>query len=293
VDVRAWFFLVLALLPLGGCWQAKTAEETLQAFVQAANARDFATAEALLTPRLLKGIPPGALDQSWPSAEEFTLTPIQAVGNTAIFRVEAILKPEAVVPTLRFQFTAEELQRFLTEPDREDPRFRPFRSQLGFYEPLPEGRLRAVMEVTLYRQAQGWRVELARLQPLNTVVLHEPIQLAEEAQPFQLTGTVRLLNRKEGWIGVNLEKVSPSLERYAGTWVSVVPAEEVQVTRLGRSASWLDLLPGDVVEMEGTVRFAVNVDAEGSIPAAIRAEQIRVLQTLTPSPSPSPSAPRR
>ena len=136
-------------------------------------------------------------------------------------------------------------------------------------------------------------MELARLQPLNTVVLHEPIQLAEEAQPFQLTGTVRLLNRKEGWIGVNLEKVSPSLERYAGTWVSVVPAEEVQVTRLGRSASWLDLLPGDVVEMEGTVRFAVNVDAEGGIPAAIRAEQIRVLQTLTPSPSPSPSAPRR
>jgi len=67
----------------------------------------------------------------------------------------------------------------------------------------------------------------------------------------------------------------------------------VQVTRLGRSASWLDLLPGDVVEMEGTVRFAVNVDAEGGIPAAIRAEQIRVLQTLTPSPSPSPSAPRR
>lgn len=105
--MRAWFFLVLALLPLGGCWQAKTAEETLREFVQAANARDFATAEALLTPRLLKGIPPGALDQSWPSAEEFTLTPIQAVGNTAIFRVEAILKPEAVVPTLRFQFTAD------------------------------------------------------------------------------------------------------------------------------------------------------------------------------------------
>jgi hypothetical protein len=121
-------------------------------------------------------------------------------------------------------------------------------------------------------------VELARLQPLNTEVLYEPIKLAEEAQPFQLTGTVRLLNRKEGWIGVNLEKVSPSLERYAGTWVSVVPAEEVQVTRLGRSASWLDLLPGDVVEMEGTVRFAVNVDAEGGIPAAIRAEQIRVLK---------------
>lgn len=147
-----------------------------------------------------------------------------------------------------------------------------------------------------YDQAEEYyrrRVELARLQPLNTEVLYEPIKLAEEAQPFQLTGTVRLLNRKEGWIGVNLEKVSPSLDRYAGTWVSVVPAEEVQVTRLGRSASWLDLLPGDVVEMEGTVRFAVNVDAEGGIPAAIRAEQIRVLQTLTPSPSPSPSAPRR
>lgn len=276
--MRAWFCLVLALLPLGGCWQAKTAQETLQKFVQAANARDFAAAEALLTPRLLKGIPPGALDQSWPSAEEFTLTPIQEVGNTAIFRVDSILRPEAVVPTLRFQFTTEELQQFLTDPDREDPRFRPFRSQLGFYEPLPGGRLRSVMEVTLYRQAQGWRVELARLQPLNTVVLREPIQLAEEAQPFQLTGTVRLLNRKEGWIGVNLEKVSPSLERYAGTWVSVVPAEDVQVTRLGRSASWLDLRPGDAVEMEGTVRFAVNVDAEGRIPAAIRAKQIRVLK---------------
>lgn len=238
----------------------------------------------LTWPKPLSCIPLGALDQSWPSAEEFTLTPIQAVGNTAIFRVEAILKPEAVVPTLRFQFTAEELQRFLTEPDREDPRFRPFRSQLGFYEPLPEGRLRAVMEVTLYRQAQGWRVELARLQPLNTEVLYEPIKLAEEAQPFQLTGTVRLLNRKEGWIGVNLEKVSPSLERYAGTWVSVVPAEDVQVTRLGRSASWLDLRPGDAVEMEGTVRFAVNVDAEGGIPAAIRAERIRVVQAASSSP---------
>jgi hypothetical protein len=238
----------------------------------------------LTWPKPLSCIPLGALDQSWPSAEEFTLTPIQAVGNTAIFRVEAILKPEAVVPTLRFQFTAEELQRFLTEPDREDPRFRPFRSQLGFYEPLPEGRLRAVMEVTLYRQAQGWRVELARLQPLNTEVLYEPIKLAEEAQPFQLTGTVRLLNRKEGWIGVNLEKVSPSLERYAGTWVSVVPAEEVQVTRLGRSASWLELRPGDEVEMEGKVRFAVNADAKGRIPAAIRAERIRVVQAASSSP---------
>jgi len=206
------------------------------------------------------------------------------VGNTAIFRVDSILKPEAVVPTLRFQFTAKELQQFLTEPDREDPRFRPFRSQLGFYEPLPDGRLRSVMEVTLYRQAQGWRVELARLQPLNTEVLYEPIKLAEEAQPFQLTGTVRLLNRKEGWIGVNLEKVSPSLERYAGTWVSVVPAEEVQVTRLGRSASWLELRPGDEVEMEGKVRFAVNADAKGRIPAAIRAERIRVVQAASSSP---------
>jgi hypothetical protein len=279
---KPWF--LLALLLLSGCGQPQTAKETLQVFVQAANKRDFATAESLLTPRLLRGIPPGALDQSWPSAEEFTLTPIQAVGNTAIFRVEAILKPEAVVPTLRFQFTAEELQRFLTEPDRKDPRFRPFRSQLGFYEPLPEGRLRAVMEVTLYRQAQGWRVELARLQPLNTEVLYEPIKLAEEAQPFQLTGTVRLLNRKEGWIGVNLEKVSPSLERYAGTWVSVVPAEEVQVTRLGRSASWLELRPGDEVEMEGKVRFAVNADAKGRIPAAIRAERIRVVQAASSSP---------
>jgi hypothetical protein len=279
---KPWF--LLALLLLSGCGQPQTAKETLQVFVQAANKRDFATAESLLTPRLLRGIPPGALDQSWPSAEEFTLTPIQVVGNTAIFRVEAILKPEAVVPTLRFQFTAEELQRFLTEPDREDPRFRPFRSQLGFYEPLPDGRLRSVMEVTLYRQAQGWRVELARLQPLNTEVLYEPIKLAEEAQPFQLTGTVRLLNRNEGWIGVNLEKVSPSLERYAGTWVSVVPAEEVQVTRLGRSASWLELRPGDEVEMEGKVRFAVNADAKGQIPAAIRAERIRVVQAASSSP---------
>jgi len=279
---KPWF--LLALLLLSGCGQPQTAKETLQVFVQAANKRDFATAESLLTPRLLRGIPPGALDRSWPSAEEFSLTPIQEVGNTAIFRVDAILRPEAVVPTLHFQFTAEELQQFLTEPDREDPRFRPFRSQLGFYEPLPDGRLRSVMEVTLYRQAQGWRVELARLQPLNTKVLYEPIKLAEEVQFFQLTGTVRLINRNEGWIGVNLEKVSPSLERYAGTWVSVVPAEEVQVTRLGRSASWLDLLPGDVVEMEGTVRFAVNVDAEGGIPAAIRAERIRVLQTPIPSP---------
>jgi hypothetical protein len=279
---KPWF--LLALLLLSGCGQPQTAKETLQVFVQAANKRDFATAESLLTPRLLRGIPPGALDQSWPSAEEFTLTPIQVVGNTAIFRVEAILKPEAVVPTLRFQFTAEELQRFLTEPDREDPRFRPFRSQLGFYEPLPDGRLRSVMEVTLYRQAQGWRVELARLQPLNTEVLYEPIKLAEEAQPFQLTGTVRLLNRNEGWIGVNLEKVSPSLERYAGTWVSVVPAEEVQVTRLGRSASWLELRPGDEVEMEGKVRFAVNADAKGRIPAAIRAERIRVVQAASSSP---------
>ncbi|MFT0817284.1 hypothetical protein [Synechococcus sp. W60.3] len=279
---KPWF--LLALLLLSGCGQPQTAKETLQVFVQAANKRDFATAESLLTPRLLRGIPPGALDQSWPSAEEFNLTSIEEVGNTAIFRVDSILKPEAVVPTLRFQFTAEELQRFLTEPDREDPRFRPFRSQLGFYEPLPDGRLRSVMEVTLYRQAQGWRVELARLQPLNTEVLYEPIKLAEEAQPFQLTGTVRLLNRKEGWIGVNLEKVSPSLERYAGTWVSVVPAEEVQVTRLGRSASWLELLPGDVVEMEGTVRFAVNVDAEGRIPAAIWAERIRVVQAASSSP---------
>jgi hypothetical protein len=224
------------------------------------------------------------LDQSWPSAEEFNLTSIEEVGNTAIFRVDSILKPEAVVPTLRFQFTAKELQQFLTEPDREDPRFRPFRSQLGFYEPLPDGRLRSVMEVTLYRQAQGWRVELARLQPLNTEVLYEPIKLAEEAQPFQLTGTVRLLNRNEGWIGVNLEKVSPSLERYAGTWVSVVPAEEVQVTRLGRSASWLELRPGDEVEMEGKVRFAVNADAKGRIPAAIRAERIRVVQAASSSP---------
>ncbi|MFS8823054.1 hypothetical protein, partial [Synechococcus sp. W60.2] len=141
---KPWF--LLALLLLSGCGQPQTAKETLQVFVQAANKRDFATAESLLTPRLLRGIPPGALDQSWPSAEEFNLTSIEEVGNTAIFRVDSILKPEAVVPTLRFQFTAEELQRFLTEPDREDPRFRPFRSQLGFYEPLPEGRLRAVME---------------------------------------------------------------------------------------------------------------------------------------------------
>ncbi|MFS8903107.1 hypothetical protein NW863_09175 [Synechococcus sp. B60.1] len=279
---KAWFLLALVLL--NGCGQTQTAKETLQAFVQAANARDFATAEALLTPRLLRGIPPGALDRSWPSAEEFTLTPIQEVGNTAIFRVDAILKPEAVVPTLHFQFTAAELQQFLTEPDREDPRFRPFRSQLGFYEPLPDGRLRAAMEVTLYRQAQGWRVELARLQPLNTRVLYEPIQLAEEAQPFRLTGTVRLLNREEGWIGVNLDEVSPNLQRYAGTWVSVVPAEDVQVIRLGRPASWLELRPGDEVEMEGKVRFAVNADAEGRIPAAIRAERIRVLQIPSPSP---------
>lgn len=279
---KPWF--LLALLLLSGCGQPQTAKETLQVFVQAANKRDFATAESLLTPRLLRGIPPGALDQSWPSAEEFNLTSIEEVGNTAIFRVDSILKPEAVVPTLRFQFTAKELQQFLTEPDREDPRFRPFRSQLGFYEPLPDGRLRSVMEVTLYRQAQGWRVELARLQPLNTEVLYEPIKLAEEAQPFQLTGTVRLLNRKEGWIGVNLEKVSPSLERYAGTWVSVVPAEEVQVTRLGRSASWLELRPGDEVEMEGKVRFAVNADAKGRIPAAIRAERIRVVQAASSSP---------
>lgn len=279
---KPWF--LLALLLLSGCGQPQTAKETLQVFVQAANKRDFATAESLLTPRLLKGIPPGALDQSWPSAEEFNLTSIEEVGNTAIFRVDSILKPEAVVPTLRFQFTAKELQQFLTEPDREDPRFRLFRSQLGFYEPLPDGRLRAAMEVTLYRQAQGWRVELARLRPLNTTVLQEPIKLAEEAQPFRLTGTVRLLNRKEGWIGVNLDEVSPNLERYAGTWVSVVPAENVQVVRLGRPASWLDLRPGDEVEMEGQVRFAVNADAEGRIPAAIRAERIRVLQTPIPSP---------
>jgi hypothetical protein len=279
---KPWF--LLALLLLSGCGQPQTAKETLQVFVQAANKRDFATAESLLTPRLLRGIPPGALDQSWPSAEEFNLTSIEEVGNTAIFRVDSILKPEAVVPTLRFQFTAKELQQFLTEPDREDPRFRPFRSQLGFYEPLPDGRLRSVMEVTLYRQAQGWRVELARLQPLNTKVLYEPIKLAEEVQFFQLTGTVRLINRNEGWIGVNLEKVSPSLERYAGTWVSVVPAEEVQVTRLGRSASWLELRPGDEVEMEGKVRFAVNADAKGRIPAAIRAERIRVVQAASSSP---------
>ncbi len=279
---KAWFLLALVLL--NGCRQTPTAEETLQAFVQAANARDFATAEALLTPRLLRGIPPGALDRSWPSAEEFSLTPIQEVGNTAIFRVDALLRPEAVVPTLHFQFTAEELQQFLTEPDREDPRFRPFRSQLGFYEPLPDERLRAAMEVTLYRQSQGWRVELARLQPLNMAVLNEPIQLAEEAQPFRLTGTVRLLNREEGWIGVNLDEVSPNLQRYAGTWVSVVPAEDAEVIRLGQPASWLDLRPGDEVEMEGQVRFAVKADAEGRIPAAIRAERIRVLQIPSPSP---------
>jgi hypothetical protein len=279
---KPWF--LLALLLLSGCGQPQTAKETLQVFVQAANKRDFATAESLLTPRLLRGIPPGALDQSWPSAEEFNLTSIEEVGNTAIFRVDSILKPEAVVPTLRFQFTAKELQQFLTEPDREDPRFRPFRSQLGFYEPLPDGRLRSVMEVTLYRQAQGWRVELARLQPLNTKVLYEPIKLAEEVQFFQLTGTVRLINRNEGWIGVNLGKVSPNLERYAGGWIAVVLAEEVQVTRLGRSASWLELRPGDEVEMEGKVRFAVNADAKGRIPAAIRAERIRVVQAASSSP---------
>ncbi len=275
VDVKPWFFLVLTLL--GGCWQVKTAEQSLQEFVAAANARDFATAEALLTPRLLKGIPPGALDQSWPSAESATITPIQEVGNTAIFRVDSVLSVEAVVPTFGFQFTAEELQTFLTEPDREDPRFRPSRSQLAFYEPLEDGRLRSAMDVTLYRKPQGWRVELARLRPLNTEVLNNPIELAEEGQPFQLTGTVRLLNRNEGWIGVNLEEVSPSLQRYAGTWISVVPAENAQITRLGRPASWLDLQPGDSVEMEGTVRFAIVADAEGRIPAAITAERITVL----------------
>ncbi len=249
----------------------------MREFVEAANERDFATAEALLTPRLLRGIPPGALDRSWASAEQSTLGLVQEVGNTAIYQVDLVLSPAAVVPTLGFQFTAEELQTFLKQPDREDPRFRTSRSQLAFYEPLEDGRLRSVMEVTLYRKPQGWRVELARLRPLNTEVLNEPVELAQEGQPFQLTGTVRLLNRQEGWIGVNLEEVSPSLERYAGTWVSVVPAENAQVTGLGPSGSWLDLKPGDRVEMEGEVRFAVVADAEGRIPAAITAERITVI----------------
>lgn len=274
--MRLWFFAVVALL-VSGCWQTgKTAEQTLQEFVQAANARDFATAEALLTPRLLRGIPPGALARSWASAEQSTLSLVQEVGNTAIYQVDLVLSPAAVVPTLGFQFTAEELQTLLTEPDREEPRFQTSRSQLAFYEPLEDGRLRSMMEVTLYRKPQGWRVELARLRPLNTEVLNEPVELAQEGQPFQLTGTVRVLNRQEGWIGVNLEEVSLSLERYAGTWISVVPAEDAQITRLGRPASWLDLQPGDVVEMEGDVRFAVVADAQGRIPAAITAKHITV-----------------
>ncbi|MGQ9837215.1 MAG: hypothetical protein ACUVRV_04425 [Cyanobacteriota bacterium] len=282
-DVRPWFILVLSLLPLSGCWQVETAEETVRAFVKAANARDFATAEALLTPRLLRGIPPGALDQSWPSGESVTFTQIEAVGNTAIYRVDSVLTAEAVVPTFQFWFTAEELQTFLAEPDREDPRFRPSRSQLAFYEPLEDGRLRSAMEITLYRKPEGWQVELARLLPLNAEVLNEPVELAKEEQPFQLTGTVRLLNRNQGWIGVNLEKVSPSLERYANTWVAVLPAENAQITRLGRPASWLDLKPGDVVEMAGTVRFAIVANDEGPIPAAITAEQITVLEKKSSS----------
>ncbi|MCF2971648.1 hypothetical protein L1047_10630 [Synechococcus sp. Nb3U1] len=277
MDVRPWFFLVLVLLPLSGCWQVKTAEQTLQKFVEAANARDFATAEALLTPRLLRGIPPGALDRSWASAEHSTLTRIQEVGNTAVYRVDSVLTPEAVVPTFGFQFTAEELQTFLTEPDREDPRFRPLRSQLAFYDPLEDGRVRSAMDITLYRQAEGWRVELARLRPLNQTVLEDPVQLAEEGQPFTLTGTVRLLNRNEEWIGVDLEEVSPSLERYADSLVSVVPAEDAVVTRGGEPIRWAELRPGETVEMAGNVRFAIVADAEGRIPAAITAERITVI----------------
>ncbi|MEN9223667.1 MAG: hypothetical protein Q6M04_14625, partial [Thermostichus sp. BF3_bins_97] len=145
-----------------------------------------------------------------------------------------------------------------------------------FYEPLEDGRFRSAMDITLYRKAEGWRVELARLRPLNQTVLEEPIQLAEEGQPFTLTGTVRLLNRTEEWIGVNLEEVSPSLERYADSWVSVVPAEDAEITRGGEPIRWTELRPGETVEMEGTVRFAIVADAEGRIPAAIRAERITV-----------------
>lgn len=273
--MRGWLVVVLVLLPLAGCRQNLTAEQTLQTFVEAANARDFATAEALLTPRLLHGIPPGSLDRSWPSAETTTLTQIQAVGNTALYRLDAVLTPEAVLPTLSLPLTVEELRTFLTAPDRQDRRFQLLKAQLAFYDPLPDGRLRSAMDITLYRRPEGWRIELAQLHLLNSKVLHEPVELAKESQPFRLTGVVRLLNRAEGWIGVNLEEVSDSLQRYAGSWVAVVPGQNAIVTRLGRPVSWLELQPGDAVEMEGQVRFAVAADAEGRIPAAITAKRIR------------------
>ncbi|MGF1575612.1 MAG: hypothetical protein ACFCU9_06650 [Cyanophyceae cyanobacterium] len=261
-------------LSLVGCGTLSTrpAEQVVRDLVSAANRKDYATAESLLTPRLLSRIAPGILDQLWVPGEEVNLYVVSQKNDTATIDVDLALEPHLLAT--RIGIPGSTLLEWSQNPPLGDRTFRDSAELMALYAPYGD-RVLTRLRMTLYKRESGWQIEHYRPQVINEAALAPPPFTGPE-EPFTLTGTVRSVNPE--WIGINIQSGSDNMRPYQRGWVAIIVTEDAEVTDTNEEeVNWQNLSQGSTLEMSGIIKFAAEPDPTGRTPASIRASTISVI----------------
>jgi hypothetical protein len=151
----------------------RTPTDILDAALIASQNEDWGTVETLLTPRLSQAVGPGTLPNTWRTlGDDPQMLEDTEIGRTAQIWVQGRLSLIEISQAV--QVPPETLLEWLQTPDLEDPAYLQATPWLPALT-LDDDSVLVTTRVTLYRQEEGWRIEVWQLSPLPGTEITAPV----------------------------------------------------------------------------------------------------------------------